>query len=267
MKLIKAQERLIYLFKCFYLYQTYIFIEKLSFLIEHRQLNQYLCFAAITVSAASIFFTRNLVLRVLTFIISFFYFFELYKFEHETHAWHFMIYVSFFLIFIDNSSRKRGLKDLFGFWAIQFVILFTYSLSGFYKFAASFFTSGNNMGYFNPEGMSNLLAYRVLENNHAIRPITQFLIEHKTISFSLGLLALFVELFSILIFFQPKLIRIWGLLLVAIHFFSLIVMDIDFQANMLCCILFLVFSPTRNLNFSNRSLSLRLLPSRTSLSK
>jgi hypothetical protein len=147
------------------------------------------------------------------------------------------------------------------------MILFTYSLSGFYKFAASFFTSGNNLGYFSFEGVSNLIAYRVLENTQPLSELTKFFIEHKFISFTLGLLAVFIELFSLLAFFHPKLIKAWGLLLISVHLFALIVMDINFEANMFCCLLFLVMSPLKNLNFPYRLLSLQLLPSRTLPSK
>jgi hypothetical protein len=143
------------------------------------------------------------------------------------------------------------------------MILFTYSLSGFYKFAASFFTSGNNLGYFSLEGVSHLIAYRVLQNTQPMSELTRFFIEHQTLSFALGLLAVFIELFSLPAFFHPKLTRIWGILLISIHLFSLAVMDINFEANMICCLLFLVMSPLKSLSFSYRLLFLRLFLSQT----
>ena len=59
--------------------------------------------------------------------------------------------------------------------------------------------------------------------------------------FYLGLY--FVEVVSIAVFFRPALHRVWGVLLIAFHFGTLLFLDIEFPLHILINALFFVLSP------------------------
>ena len=254
MKLIKGSKKLIFIFKAFYAYQAYALFKHFSYLDHAESVeNYYLLYSCFALSLLAIFFTRNQILRILTAIAIVFFVIKFITISTAPHARHLLSYISFFLIFISNKkkhSKAQELEDLLAFWSIQFVILCSYSFSGFYKLIHSFDKTQGLVGYFSPHALTRIIAAWKFSHGLINSLFIDFLIEHHRLSQILGISLVFIEFFAVFALVNPKLAKIWGLLLIIMHISTWLIMGILFQANIVSCFLFLVMNPLQYSSFS-----------------
>ena len=133
------------------------------------------------------------------------------------------------------------LKVIFG---LQTIILFSYSISGFYKLiGVAKQIKWGVTSVFSKTGM-NLQSSKTSYFSGNEYFFQQFLIDHP--SYWIGIIHLIgylIEFFSIFILFRIKLHRIWGLLLVVFHLAIALTIGPDFSIHALVIGLFLLFSP------------------------
>ena len=169
------------------------------------------------------------------------------KINHSHHAWLFA--ACFFALLPagrwDSHSTIRSFRQQFidVFWYAQAFILFTYSLSGFWKLMVGtyqlFFRDATTL---QPDGLA------ILVSNHLLKTggdslLGGWVIEHTAIGWPAFLGAIYLELFSFIVAFRHRLHRVWGLLLIAFHAANNLVLSIDFNTNILVVGLLIALSP------------------------
>jgi hypothetical protein len=169
-----------------------------------------------------------------------------FKINHGFHAWFF---VSVVLVLLPNArSRARDrIADRQNFlmivWLSQFVLLFFYTLTGAWKVrhAIEQFVGGE-VSAFHFRGFSLVLARKLLDANTPTI-LGDFLIRHQLLGWALFLATMYIETFSVLIAFRPRLHRVWGAGLILFHVGTQLAMAISFQPNVLLLGMFIVCSP------------------------
>jgi hypothetical protein len=169
-----------------------------------------------------------------------------FKINHGFHAWFF---VSLVLVLLPNGrwrARDR-IADRQYFltivWLSQFVLLFFYTLTGVWKVrhAIQQFVAGE-VSAFHFQGFSLVLTKKMLDAN-APTVLGDFLIRHQLLGWALFLSTMYIETFSVLIAFRPRLHRVWGGGLILFHIGTQLAMAISFQPNVLLLGTFIVCSP------------------------
>ncbi|MEL6645786.1 MAG: hypothetical protein AAFQ79_17780 [Pseudomonadota bacterium] len=167
--------------------------------------------------------------------------------HHGAHEW-FWLSVCFLFL---PSGAKEAMRDnrrqrtlfLYAFTIAPALILFFYTLSGFYKvYYATLAMALGGYGGFMPDAMAQTLARRALETQS--EPLwAEIIINTPILGWPLYLGLYFVELVAIAILFRPALHRIWGVILIAFHLGTLTFMDITFPQHILINGLLFVMSP------------------------
>lgn len=166
---------------------------------------------------------------------------------HGAHEW-FWISVCFWFL---PTGRPRELEAsrfgrtdfLYAFGMAPALILFFYTLSGLYKLLhATVALLQGEFGGFSPEALAVTVARRALETGS--EPMwAEPIIAAPLLGWPLYLGLYFVEVVSIAVFFRPVLHRAWGVILIAFHFGTLLLLDIIFPLHVLINALFFVMSP------------------------
>lgn len=118
-----------------------------------------------------------------------------------------------------------------------------YSLSGFWKIKAGIEQLDlGQQSIFSLNSLSNHIARRLMETNDT-SILGEFLIQNSVFGFILLLGAAYLELFSLIVFFRPKLHRYWGAALMLMHLGIGLGMSINFTHSTLVLGLLLVASP------------------------
>lgn len=169
-----------------------------------------------------------------------------FKINHGMHAWFFMSAV--FVLLPDGRWRSRQrISDRHNFlsvlWCSQLVVLLFYSLTGVWKVvtAVGQFAAGE-VSAFHFHGFSLILANRLLASD-VDSVIGDFLVRQEMIGWALFLGTMYLESFSIVVAFRPRLHRIWGIGLILFHVGTQLAMVINFQPNILLLGIFFVTSP------------------------
>jgi hypothetical protein len=135
------------------------------------------------------------------------------KVNHDLHAWFF---VSVFFVFLPQgpwrAPRRAAARQQFinVFWAALLVILFFYTLSGFWKIhdASSALVHGH-IGGFDLSGFSAIVGQRLLQtNSNAVLGV--FFTKHALPGWALFVGTMYLESASVVIAFRPRLHRWWG---------------------------------------------------------
>jgi hypothetical protein len=169
-----------------------------------------------------------------------------FKIGHAFHAW---LFVSLILILLPDGRwhARRRIADRHQFlivvWLSQFVLLFFYTLAGVWKLthAIEQLFSGQTSA-FHVQGFSLILGKKLLDSNE-LTVFGDFLLRHELLGWALFLGAMYVETFSVLVAFRPRLHRVWGAGLILFHIGTQLAMDIGFQQNVLLLGMFIVCSP------------------------
>ena len=188
------------------------------------------------------------------------------------HGNHFFLYVSFALLFLpsirgakppafdaDTMPRQNvPLQDvrrqdvqcqevmacLAVFWLTQAVILFSYSLSGFWKIWHS------KLDLLTPDGMIRILLNHALSDTENIPPLLPVVAQYEYLAQLMLLVTVYVQFFSLFALFRPHLHRPFGVMLILFHLGGGWLMNLSFPRNILLVGLFLVLSPMAPARFS-----------------
>jgi hypothetical protein len=172
------------------------------------------------------------------------------------HADHLYLFALFGITFF---PFKKGGKDLLiAFSALQGFILFTYSLSGMWKFLLAIYQLlFDSRSAFHPLSMAEQVSYEILTSG-ATPPISNFILEYPVIFMPVLLGGIYVEMFSLYAFSRPNLHRLWGFLLILLHIGTYLFLQVGPCSPLIVLGLFLVNSPFRE--NSTLRVALRELP-------
>lgn len=214
------------------------------------------------------FKNNNLFLKVFAFINFFLFVAFTNSFGKINHGLYLPLMYLFGIVFIPNSKNKQYKeKTIFIFATIQFFLLTSYSLTGFWKLfwgVIQFFNG--EVSLFSPLTMRNV----IILQNQLIEPtlVGGWLIQNYWLAWFLYLGAVYIELFSILIFFRANLHKIWGVLLLCLHAGIALALDVSMYGAIMCIGLLLVMSPFNvNGNMKETILSLPIIHELVRLTK
>lgn len=220
----------------------------------------YILISVITLCLAATIVPWSLIVRIAVFLALFMCIAYKYSFGAINHAYHFLVYVSFLLLFLPNRPwqsehfpRSQKLRLVSVFWLIQAVLLFCISMSGIRK------VYGFGLEMFYTESLSALALGRSVYN--AGEPIMlQGLVANYPAVFQVPHVGLiFIQVVSLLLLFKPHLIKAYGAVMILFHFGTYLLMGVTFVHHIMIWGLFLVLTPTAPRNTS-LILMLRSIP-------
>lgn len=172
-------------------------------------------------------YPRKVGWRLLSFVFYFMYVAFLNSFGKINHSLHLPLILLFCLVFVpDKKTNQYREKTILAVATAQFFVLFAYSLTGFWKVfwgVIEFFTK--DVSLFSPLTMRNI----IIRDYQLTSPtlVGEFLLEYYIIAWWVYLVAVYVEFFSVLVFFKPQLHRIWGCLLLGLHFGTHLILNVN----------------------------------------
>lgn len=181
--------------------------------------------------------------RIGVFIFYFLYAALINSFGKINHGLHFILIPLFCFALIPNkTSAHFKEKALLMFLSAKFFLLLAYSLTGFWKLfwgVIEYFTKGVSL-------FSGLSFRNVLILQFEIKPITFFgewFLEHYILGYIAYLFVIYLEFFSITIFFKPTLYKTWGVLLVIMKLGLALVLDVNNYISIAAIGFLLLLSP------------------------
>ena len=157
-----------------------------------------------------------------------------------SHDWHVMLFVLFGLCFL---SRRKVHRNLAVFFCTQALILFTYSLSGFWKYAAGLFQFFfDSVSIFDANAILYKVSYEMIARD-IIPILSSWIFEFPWFFNILLIFAIYLELYSLYIVFQPKLHRVWGFWLILMHIGTYFCLGVSFAIPIIYLGLFFLLSP------------------------
>jgi hypothetical protein len=128
-------------------------------------------------------------------------------------------------------------------WCAQFLLLFFYSLTGYWKvYTGLTELAEGTMNVFSLHGFSYIVADSLLRTN-ANTLLGHFFVDHPLAGWPLYIGTMYLEGASVFIAFRPRLHRFWGFGLIAFHVGTQLVMNFTFPENILLIAVLLVCSP------------------------
>ncbi|MCK8480116.1 hypothetical protein [Psychroserpens algicola] len=210
---------------------------------EHLQVTTYILQISLVLSAILVIIKHTQFLRVYVFINYFLYAALLSSFGKINHSLHFILLLLFCFALIPGSTAKQFKeKSLLIFLSAKFFLLLAYSLTGFWKLfwgVIELFTQ--DVSLFSPLSFRNVLVFQFES-----KPMTAFggwFLEHYVIGWLLYLLVIYLELFSILVFFKPNLYKIWGAGLIVLHLSLALILDVNTYPAVAVIAIVLLLSP------------------------
>jgi len=182
-------------------------------------------------------------LRIYVFITYFLYAALLSSFGKINHSLHFILIPLFCFALMPN-ERKTLFKEkvILMYLSAKFFLLLAYSLTGFWKLfwgVIELFTKDVSL-------FSTLSFRNILVLQFEVAPMTIFgswFLEHYIIGWLLYLSVIYLELFSIAIFFKPNLYKIWGAALITLNLGLALIMNINFYPAVCAIGVLLLLSP------------------------
>ena len=185
----------------------------------------------------------NTFLKVFTFLNFFLFVAFTNSFGKINHGLYLPLMFLFCLIFIPNQKHPYYKeKTILIFATMQFFLLLSYSLTGFWKlFWGVIECYSGQVSLFSPLSMRNI----IILQNQLIEPtlVGNWLIDNYFIAWFLYLGAVYIELFSIVVFFRANLHRIWGVLLLCLHAGIALTLNVSMYGAVMCIGLLLILSP------------------------
>lgn len=162
--------------------------------------------------------------------------------NHGDHAW---LWMAICFMFLPNDASTRGgrLSYCLAFATAQGLLLAFYSMAGMWKvlfglIALSLGVEGN----FSPRGLALLLADRMVQTG--TDPLLgPFLVENYILAWPMFLFLIYAQLVAVAIAFRPSLHVAWGLILIAFHTGTFLLMEIAFPNHIFLLLLLLIASP------------------------
>lgn len=166
------------------------------------------------------------------------------------HSNHLLVLCAFVFIFLPDprggetaSDRKR--RYLETFWGAQAVILLTYTLAGISKLRGALVDIDvSQPSLFSIDALALHIAYDFVNTGkETLLGFGEFLIAHPAVGFPLFLGATALELLSFPVAWMPRLHRLWGLGLIALHVGIGLCMEVLFLPPVFLLALFFLASP------------------------
>ena len=167
------------------------------------------------------------------------------KVNHNMHAW---LFVSFVLVLLPRGRWEgRRITDRQMFlavvWVATLVVLLFYALTGFWKiYTATKALADGGMSGFRFSGFSYIVGARIIQTNQDT-VLGHFFTYHELPGWFLYVGTMYLETFSVIAAFRPRLHRLWGFALIAFHFGTQLAMGFTFGPNIVLVGLLLVCSP------------------------
>lgn len=161
--------------------------------------------------------------------------------------WYHWLNTAFIFIFMPNvihkknPSKDKRLKFLLFFWGAQALFLLTYTFAGINKLLVQL-DNPSKPNLFDLHIFSDTIAHHITINPNATIA-GELVAQSVFLSYSMYLAALFLQIFSFWIAFEPSFHRIWGLLLLLFHVGTAFTLDILFSRSVILAILLLWDSP------------------------
>lgn len=191
-------------------------------------------------------FPNVLLLRVAAFVSVFLFQATRYsygKIDHSSHPW---VFAAFLLIFIpreklQDSTHRRAFLEVI--WGVQAVTLACYTLAGIQKLWGAWLDwSTGGLTVFHPTGLSVQVARFELTGQGG-GLLADAMIDYPILGYPLMLGTIYLELFSILVAFRPRIHKLWGAGLMAMHAGIALSMNIFFDPMVLMVGAWLLLSP------------------------
>lgn len=167
------------------------------------------------------------------------------KINHNLHGW---LFVSFVLVLLPGGRwEHRRVSDRQAFlavvWIATLVVLLFYSLTGFWKIytATKALADGTPSG-FGISAFSYIVGNRIVQTNQDT-VLGHYFTFHELPGWFLFTGTMYLETFSVIAAFRPRLHRVWGVALIAFHFGTQLAMGFTFGPNIVLVGLLLVCSP------------------------
>jgi hypothetical protein len=167
------------------------------------------------------------------------------KIGADLHMWFF---VSAILILLPRgpwTARRVADRQYFitVIWTCQFIVLFFYTLTGFWKvYTALDALAAGKINGFSLSGFSYIIGYAMLRTKYDT-VLGDFLTRNVLAGWAMYCGTMFLEGFSVIAAFRPRLQRFWGLGLILFHIGTQLAMGFTFPKNVVLLALFLVASP------------------------
>jgi hypothetical protein len=167
------------------------------------------------------------------------------KVNHALHAW---LFVSFILVLLPSGRwerRRVADRQLFlgVLWVATLVVLLFYSLTGFWKiYTATKALADGGISGFNISGFSYIVGARIIQTNQDT-VLGHYFTYHELPGWFLYVGTMYLETFSIIAAFRPRLHRLWGVALIAFHFGTQLAMGFTFTPNIAVVGLLFLCSP------------------------
>lgn len=206
--------------------------------------------AYVIVGMLSVFLWRFLIIRIAVCLVLLQFTALPNSFGSIGHGYHEWFWLSVCFLFLPSqpkhiarSSRLIRTKFLYAFSIAPALVLFFYTLSGFYKVSdATVRLITGQYGGFMPDAMAQTVARRSLET--LSDPIWAGLVtNYPMLGWPFYLSLYYIEIVAIFIFFRPSLHRVWGCLLIAFHLGTAVFMDIAFNLHVLINGMLFIASP------------------------
>ncbi len=160
------------------------------------------------------------------------------------HVYHIWIWVSIVFVFLPKADQRVGqLAYCLTFAMVQALVLFFYSLAGFWKLGSGILMLlDGREGNLSPRGLALTLADRMLQTG--TEPLlARIVIDHYYVSWALFLGLIYAQFVAIVIVFRPRLHVIWGLILVGFHTGTWLLMEITNVQHLMVLFILMVMSP------------------------
>ncbi len=189
------------------------------------------------------FKNNNLFLKVFAFLNFFLFVAFTNSFGKINHGLYLPLMFLFCNMFMPNSKKPHYKeKTILMFVSMQFFLLLTYSLTGFWKLFWGIVECVNGqVSLFSPLSLRNI----IILQNQLIEPtlVGAWLIDNYFIGWILYLGAVYIEIFSIVVLFRANLHKIWGALLLLLHAGIALALDVSMYGAIMCIGLLLIMSP------------------------
>ena len=167
------------------------------------------------------------------------------------HGFHLWLWIGICLVFlpyvptVGTAPRSAKMTYLSVIVAVQALILFFYTLAGFWKFLAGLASLLRGVeGNFSPRGLALQLADRMLQTGTSPL-LADVAIANYWLSWPMFLALIYIQMVAVLIVLRPRLHIIWGYFLIAFHIGTWLLMEIAFPHHVLFLGLLFVMSPFR----------------------
>ena len=210
----------------------------------------------------AVLFPGVFIFRLIVFLYCFLFVAVSNSYGSTNNGRHLYVYASFALLFLppsigrpDKMTRKDAMSCNVVFWFTQCILLFSYSLSGFWKLAIG------GLELFSSDAFVRVVLDRMMNdpNFTSVPPMVPLAVPHPLIMQFFYLCFIYVQFFMLIALFRPHLQRAFGIVAILFHYGIGWLLGFSAYIYILIWAIFLVLSPFAPNRFS-LSGTIRSLP-------